>query len=103
MSPFIAEYVLQTDITDFQAEYAGGGASPVVHVTLICTIGRMKDRKPLAGFTAAATTPAAADTLGATVEAFESAYQQAARVAVSGTLDALAAASATPAAAASGH
>lgn len=97
-SPFVAEYILQTDITDFQAEYAGGGAGPVVHVTLICTIGRMKDRKPLAGFTAAATAPARADTLGATVEAFENAYQQAARVVVSGTLDALAAVKATPAA-----
>lgn len=103
MSPFIAEYVLQTDITDFQAEYAGGGAGPVVQVTLVCTIGRMKDRKPLAGFTAAATAQAATDTLGATVEAFESAYQQAARVAVSGILDALTAANATPAAAATGH
>jgi cholesterol transport system auxiliary component len=102
-SPFIAEYVLQTDITDFQAEYAGSGTGPTVHVTLICTIGRMKDRKPLAGFTAAATAPATADTLGATVEAFEAAYQQAARVAVSSTLNALAAASVTPAAATSGH
>jgi cholesterol transport system auxiliary component len=102
-SSFVADYALQTDITDFQAEYAGGGAGPIVHVTLICTIGRVKDRKPLAGFTAAATAPATADTLGATVAAFETAYQEAARVAVSSTLNALAAANATPAAAASEH
>jgi cholesterol transport system auxiliary component len=103
MSPFLSEYVLQMDIADFQAEY-GSDASPVVHVSLVCTVGRVRDRKPLADFTAAATAPAGGNTLTATVEAFESAYQQAAKVAVSETLNALAAASsAAPAAAAAEH
>lgn len=102
LSQFVADYVLQTDIADFQAEYAGG-ANPTAHVTLICTLGRLKDRRPLAGFTAAGTAPATANTLGATVEAFEAAYQQAARIAVNETLNALAAANSTAAPVASGH
>jgi ABC-type uncharacterized transport system auxiliary subunit len=101
LSQFATDYVLQTDIADFQAEESGGGASPTVRITLICTVGRLKDRRPLAGFTAAGTAPATANTLGATVAAFEAAYQQAARIVVSETLNALAAANSSAAAAAS--
>lgn len=90
LSPFVSEYVLQMDIADFQAEY-GAGANPVVHVSLVCTVGRVRDRKPLADFTASATAAASENTLTATVEAFEAASQQAAKVAVSETLNALAA------------
>jgi cholesterol transport system auxiliary component len=100
LSPFVVDYVLQTDLADFQAEYAGGGANPLVRVTLVCTVGRVKDRKPLADFVAAATTPAGTNSLGAVVQAFETAYQQAARIAVDETLKALTAAGPPAAAAA---
>jgi cholesterol transport system auxiliary component len=103
MSQFVADYVLQTDIADFQAESGGSSTNPTARITLIFTLGRLKDRKPLAAFTATGTAPATANTLSATVEAFEAAYQQAARIAVSETLGTLAAASTTPAAAASEH
>ena len=102
LSPFVSEYVLQIDIADFQAEYANG-ASPIVRVSLVCTVGRVRDRKPLADFTATATAPAAGNTLSATVEAFESASQQAAKVAVTETLNALAASSAAAPSAAAQH
>lgn len=101
LSPFASEYVLQTDLADFQAEYTSG-TNPVVRVSMVCTVGRVRDRKPLADFTAAATAPASGNTLSATVEAFEAAYQQAAKVAVSETLNALVAAN-TAASSAAGH
>ena len=102
LSPFVVDYVLQTDLKDFQAEYVGGGANPLVRVTLVCTVGRVKDRKPLAEFVAASTAPAGTNSLSAVVEAFESAYHQAATIAVNDTLQALAAA-ASPAAASADH
>ncbi|HZF26074.1 MAG TPA: ABC-type transport auxiliary lipoprotein family protein [Steroidobacteraceae bacterium] len=102
LSPFLSDYVLQTDLVAFQAEYTSG-ANPVVRVSMVCTVGRVRDRRPLADFTATATAPASSNTLSATVEAFESAYQQAAKVAVTETLNALAAASAAAPPSAAGH
>lgn len=102
LSAISAEYVLQTELNDFQAEYAAGGGDPIVRVTLVCTLGRVKDRRSLAVFTAAATAPASNNTLTAVVAAFESAYRQAATTAVNETLAALTAITAQPAAADSG-
>jgi cholesterol transport system auxiliary component len=103
LSQFATDYVLQIDIADFQAEDMGGGANPTVRIRFVCTLGRLKDRRPLADFTAAGTAPATANTLGATVAAFDAAYQQAASIAVGETLKALAAANSSAAAAASEH
>lgn len=103
VSSFSADYVLQSELNDFQAEYSAGSGDPVVRVTLECTLGRVKDRRSLAVFTATATAPAANNTLGAVVAAFESAYQQAATTAVNETFAALSAATAPPASADSGN
>lgn len=102
-SAFSADYVLQSELNDFQAEYAAGSGDPVVRVTLECTLGRVKDRRSLSVFTATATAPAANNTLGAVVAAFESAYRQAATTAVNETLTALGTAMAPPASADSGN
>jgi cholesterol transport system auxiliary component len=102
-SAFSADYILQSDLKDFQAEYSAGGGDPVVRVTLECTLGRVKDRRALAVFTAAATTPAANNTLGAVVAAFEIAYRQVATTAVNETLAVLSAATAAPAPAETGN
>lgn len=102
VSAFVADFVLQSELNDFQAEYSGGGA-PVVRVTLVCTLGRVKDRRALSVFTATATAPAVNNTLGAVVEAFEAAYRLVATTAVNETLSALSAATASPAVAESGN
>jgi len=103
VSAFSADYVLQSELNDFQAEYSAGSGDPVVRVTLECTLGRVKDRRSLAVFTATATAPAANNTLGAVVAAFESAYRQAATTAVNETFTALSAATAPPTPADSGN
>jgi len=102
VAPFSADYVLQSELNDFQAEYAAGGGDPIVRVTLICTLGRVKDRRSLAGFTATATAPASNNTMTAVIAAFESAYRQAATIAVNETLAALTAVATQPASADSG-
>jgi cholesterol transport system auxiliary component len=102
LSAFVAEYVLQSELNDFQAEYAAGGGKPIVRVTLVCTLGRLKDRHALAAYTATATAAAADNTLTAVVTAFESAYRQAAATAVDATLVALAGAGELPSAAKAG-
>lgn len=99
---FAADFLLQSELNDFQAEYSGGG-DPLVRVTLVCTLGRVKDRRALAVFTASATAPATNNTLGAVVAAFESAYQQAAVITVNETLTALSAATAPTVPATSGN
>ncbi len=103
VSAFSADYVLQSELNDFQAEYSAGSGDPVVRVTLECTLGRVKDRRSLSVFTATATAPAANNTLGAVVAAFESAYRQAATTAVNETFTALSAATAPPASADAGN
>lgn len=90
ISPFGARYVLQTELTDFQAEYAVEGATPEIHVAFVATIGRIADSAPLATFSATGRAPAASNNLNAIVAAFEKAYQEAAQVAVQRTLFAIA-------------
>jgi len=103
VSAFSADYMLQSELNDFQAEYAVNGGAPVVRVTLVCTLGRVKDRRSLAGFTAAASAPASNNTLSAVIAAFESAYRQAATTTVNETLAALGTATVPPASAESGN
>ncbi|HEU4531235.1 MAG TPA: ABC-type transport auxiliary lipoprotein family protein [Steroidobacteraceae bacterium] len=77
-SAFSADHVLQTEITDFQAEYREGGGAPEAHVRYIVTLGRFADRRPLASFVAEARVPAASNTLGDVIAAFDEASRQAA-------------------------
>jgi cholesterol transport system auxiliary component len=71
-------YWLDLEVRDFQAEYESEGTVPTVRVTLVGSLIRIKDRKLLGVFPATATVKPAENRLGATIQAFESAAQQAA-------------------------
>lgn len=98
VSTFAPEYVLQTEVTDFQAEYTDGGNVPQVHVQFIVTVGRLMDRRPIASFVAAASVSAESNNLSAVVAAFEKASQQAATTVVEQTRSAVSQAHTAPAA-----
>ena len=71
-------YWLQTELRDFQAEYADAGGPPVVRVTLRGDLGRAGDRSVIGSVEARAEVRAAADRLGAVTAAFEAAFGEAA-------------------------
>jgi cholesterol transport system auxiliary component len=73
-----ANYWLDLEVRDFQAEYASDDAAPNVRVTFVGSLIRIKDRKLLAVLPATITVTAAENKLSAVVAAFESAAQQAA-------------------------
>lgn len=81
---FRGQYVLQTEIRDFQAEYAAPGQAPLVRVTLRVELGRAPSRTPVATIVGAAEVRAAADRMSEVVAAFEQAYAQAAAQVASG-------------------
>lgn len=91
LSAFASQYVLESELRDFQAEYAQEGDLPTVRVTLVCTVGRVRDRAPLATFTSSAAVRAEDNSQRAVVAAFESAYREVGARIVSETLAALAA------------
>lgn len=99
-SAFGAGYLLQTELTDFQAEYGDAGGPPQAHVGLIVTVGRDVERRPLVTFTADARATAKSNTLPDVVAAFEAAYHDAARLIVARTVETLTEAEAASAAAA---
>jgi cholesterol transport system auxiliary component len=70
-SPFPSDYVLETDVRRFEADYTGGGEAPVVQVVIDCLIGRGEGREVIASFSATGSTPAAANRLTEVVAAFE--------------------------------
>lgn len=72
-----ADYLLELELRDFQAEYASETANPVAHVTLVGTLINIKLRKPTATITATASVPAKDNRLSVVVNAFQSATQQA--------------------------
>jgi cholesterol transport system auxiliary component len=86
-SAFASAYWLEIEVADFQAEYAGaaqaaggpadGGAPPNVHVHLLARIGSSADRRIIARFEADARQPATANRLGAIVDAYNRAANQA--------------------------
>ena len=80
-----ADYVLLTELRDFEAEYAAGVA-PVAHVQLGVKLIRMPDRVIAAQQRVDATAPAAANQVPAIVDAFNAAFHQAARQIVDWTL-----------------
>jgi cholesterol transport system auxiliary component len=69
---FASDLVLQIEIRRFQAEYAGDGA-PVVHVQLVATLGRRKDRAITSSVSADSSVAAAENRMQAVVAAFQSA------------------------------
>lgn len=71
-----ADYLLELDLRDFQAEY-GSGSAPEVNVNLVGTLIDIKSRRSLALLRAEAHVKAEENRLGAVVPAFQSALQQA--------------------------
>jgi cholesterol transport system auxiliary component len=70
------EYLLDVEVRDFQAEYAGGAATPTAHVSVVGRIIRIRDRKLIETISAAATKQAGENRLAAVASAFETAMQQ---------------------------
>ena len=72
-SPFPSDYLLQTSVRRFEADYTGGAVAPVVHVVIDCLIGRGEGRDVIANFSVSASAPAAGNRLSEVVAAFEQA------------------------------
>jgi ABC-type uncharacterized transport system auxiliary subunit len=72
----VATHVIDLELRDFQAEYAGGRAAPTVKVSVVANVLRLKDRKLVAVIPATASVPAAENRLTQVVAAFESAARQ---------------------------
>jgi cholesterol transport system auxiliary component len=75
---FRGAYVLQTEVRDFQAEYASAGAAPMVRVTLLGQLGRAPERSPVGSAAASGEQRAASNRMSDVAAAFEAAYAQAA-------------------------
>jgi cholesterol transport system auxiliary component len=86
-----ATHVIDIDLRDFQAEYAGENSLPTVRVSIVANVLRVSDRRLLAVVPAAATVAAGENRLTAVVLAFETAAQQVAAVLGRETAAALAA------------
>jgi cholesterol transport system auxiliary component len=71
-SPYAPDYDLRIGLRRFEADYTSG-APPTIHVVLDCTVGRHRDRKLLASFTAQGSARAEEDRLASVVAAFEAA------------------------------
>ena len=76
ISPFPSDYLLQTTVRRFEADYSGGSV-PDVYVVLDCIIGRREGRDVLATFVVTGKASASANRLGDVVTAFEQATSQA--------------------------
>ncbi|WP_395017375.1 ABC-type transport auxiliary lipoprotein family protein [Dongia sp.] len=70
-----ADYILQSDLRDFQADYTDGAAA--AHVRLIAKLVEMPDRRITRTVSAETTVPAGGKDLAAIVVAFEAALGQA--------------------------
>jgi ABC-type uncharacterized transport system auxiliary subunit len=66
------DYLLDIEVRDFQAEYANAGALPVAHVTLVCRLIRIADRKLVDTIAASGTQAATENRLNTVAAAFES-------------------------------
>ncbi|HTW75386.1 MAG TPA: ABC-type transport auxiliary lipoprotein family protein [Steroidobacteraceae bacterium] len=86
--PFAAGYVLSLEVTHFEADYTGAGsggepgdgdgaAAPMVHVTLVCTLGRRAGRSIVTTLTVDSRVQAGADRLRDVIGAFQRATDQA--------------------------
>lgn len=71
-----ADYVLDIELRDFQAEYRGPSAAPSVHVSLAATLIDIRARKSLGQLHADTSIVASDNRLSAVVSAFQAALQQ---------------------------
>jgi cholesterol transport system auxiliary component len=81
-----ADYVLQSDLRDFQADYTAKGGTPSAHIRLIAKLVQMPDRRITRTVSAEASAPAGGKDLAAIVVAFEQALGQALSKIVTGIL-----------------
>ncbi|MGC3981423.1 MAG: ABC-type transport auxiliary lipoprotein family protein [Steroidobacteraceae bacterium] len=72
-----ADYLLEVQLKDFQAEYTGNKTNPTAHVTLTGTLINIKTRKQVTSANASASVAAKDNRLSEVVTAFQSAMQQA--------------------------
>lgn len=84
------DYILQSDLRDFQAEFSGATAAsmgaPNVHVRLIAKLVQMPERRITRTVSAEQSVAAAANTVPAVVIAFEQALSAVLKTIVQGTL-----------------
>ncbi|HUO79513.1 MAG TPA: ABC-type transport auxiliary lipoprotein family protein [Steroidobacteraceae bacterium] len=76
-SAFPGRYLLQTEVTDFAAEYADGGGAPLVRVALRGELGLGAERRLVASVAGAGEVRAAADRQREVAAAFEAAAARA--------------------------
>ncbi|HTC52099.1 MAG TPA: ABC-type transport auxiliary lipoprotein family protein [Steroidobacteraceae bacterium] len=76
-SGFNTDYLLQTSIDRFTAEYASESGPPLVHVDLHCLLIRRSDGSLVGSFALAESAPAQENRMGSVVAAFSQAAQQA--------------------------
>jgi cholesterol transport system auxiliary component len=79
-----ADYILQSDLRDFQADYTGGTVQ--AHVRMIAKLVQMPDRRITRTVSAEALAPAGGKDLAAIVVAFEQALGEVMSKIVAGTL-----------------
>jgi ABC-type uncharacterized transport system auxiliary subunit len=72
-TPFNAEYLLQIEVRQFAVEY-DAASSPVVHISLVCLLGRANDRTAVRSFTIEQRAPAAANRMAAVMAALNQAF-----------------------------
>jgi cholesterol transport system auxiliary component len=76
-SVFASAYWLEIEVVDFQAEYSAAGLAPTVHVHLLARLGNSADRHILAHFEPDIRQAAADNRMGAIVDAFNRATDEA--------------------------
>jgi cholesterol transport system auxiliary component len=79
------DYILQSDLRDFQAEYTEGGP-PIAHIRMIAKLVQMPDRRITRTVSAEASAPASGKDVAAIVVAFEQALGQVLSQVVTGIL-----------------
>jgi cholesterol transport system auxiliary component len=81
-----ADYILQSDLRDFEADYTANGGAPSARIRLIAKLVQMPDRRITRTVGAEASAPATGKDLAAVVVAFEQALGQVLSKIVTGIL-----------------
>jgi len=74
--PFAARYLLNVELTHFEADYGGNGgtaSAPTVRVSLVCTLGERVGRSVVTTLTINSSVEAVADRMSAVIAAFQQA------------------------------
>jgi len=72
-----SDYILMTDLRDFEARYTTADGAPTTAVTLVAHMAEAHSRKIVASLTASFNEPASANSVDAAVQAFDSALGKA--------------------------